>query len=85
MGFIRDAKTEKVGRDAGRAREEGRTVFVARANVSGIDAGTSGAVRDVAEMLEAIEAEGWTLADMSWTRDAKNKPEGYFLFRRVSG
>lgn len=82
MGLIKDAKADVLGKDAARAREQGRTVFVARINMPVTGSGFSTSVSGAAEMIEAIEAEGWAYQDMSWTQDTKGRPEGYFLFRR---
>lgn len=82
MGFINNLKADTLSKDAARARDEGRMTFMARINVPVINAGFSTSVSGAAEMIEAIEAEGWAYQDMSWAQDAKGRPEGYFLFRR---
>jgi hypothetical protein len=82
MGFIKDVKTNKIGADAQRAIQEGRSVFLCRINVGMTDAGASGTVGGgAAEIIESVEALGWQLEQMSYTNDAKGKPEGYYLFR----
>jgi hypothetical protein len=82
MGLINSLKADTLGKDAARALQQGRTTFVARINVPVINSGMSQSVSGAAEMIEAVEAEGWLYQDMSWTQDAKGRPEGYFLFRR---
>ena len=82
MGIFKDMKAESIGKEAARATEEGRRVFIARINVGVTHHNLSGSVPGLAEQIEAVEAAGWQLDQMSWTRDAKDKPEGYFLFRR---
>jgi hypothetical protein len=82
MGFINSLKADTFGKDAARAREQGRTVFVGRFIVRGDIAAMSQSVSGAAEMIEATEAEGWTLQEMSWMQNAKEQTEGYFLFRR---
>lgn len=82
MGFIKDVKTNKIGGEAHRAIQEGRSVFLCRINVGMTDAGASGTVGGgAAEIIESIEALGWRLDQMSYCNDAKGKPEGYYLFR----
>jgi hypothetical protein len=82
MGWIKDAKAEALSKEAVRAIEEGRTVFVARINVGATHHGMSGSVPGFAEQIEAVEAVGWRMDQMSWAQDGKGRPEGYFLFRR---
>jgi hypothetical protein len=84
MGFMNTLKGDTFGKDATKAREQGRTVFVARLVVRGDINAMSLSVSDAAEMIEAVEAQGWACHDMSWTQDGKGRPEGYFLFRRVN-
>lgn len=82
MGFIKDVKTNKIGGEAQRAIQEGRTVFLCRINVGMTDAGGSGTVGGgAAEIIESIEALGWRLDQMSYCSDKQGKPEGYYLFR----
>jgi len=81
MGIVRDTKVQMVVNDARRAYTEGRYVFVARLNSSTRLKSTSGSVGDWAEMIEAVEAEGWALAE--WTVGGGPKlPSAYPLFRR---
>lgn len=84
MGFVKDNKVSMIGRHAQRAIEEGRTVFVARINNPvGDGGGFSGPVSAVAEQIEAVEAQGWWLQNMSYCQDRSGRNvEGYYLFRR---
>lgn len=82
MGLINSLKAGTFGKDAAKAREQGRTVFVARYIVFGDINALSGSISAAAEMIEATEAEGWTLQHMNWIQNANGRPEGYFLFRR---
>lgn len=82
MGWIKDAKAESIGKEAARALEEGRSVFVARINTGATHHGLSGSMPGFAEQIEAVESAGWRMDQMSWTQDSKDRPEGYFLFRR---
>lgn len=82
MGFIKDNKTSVVHTQATRARAEGRTVFVARLNTPALDSGFTGSLAGVAEMIEAVEAAGWRMENMSYSQDKHGKAaEGYFMFR----
>ncbi len=82
MGLIKQAKQESLATEARRAVEQGRTVFVPRLNTPMSHHGMSGAVPGWAEMVEAVEACGWKLAEWSVAMDEKGRPEAYPLFRR---
>lgn len=82
MGIIKDAKANTIGNDATRAYSEGRTVFAPRLNTPATAAGFSGPVSGWAEMIEAVEAAGWTLTQWAATDDHKGRPVAYPLFRR---
>jgi hypothetical protein len=82
MGFIKQAKSDAVAKEAQRAIEEGRTVFAPRLNTPMTHPGLSGSIPGWAEMIEAIEAAGWTMVDWSVSTDQKGRPEAYPLFRR---
>ncbi len=43
----------------------------------------SGSVPGWAEMIKAIEAEGWVLDEWSVAADDKGRPQAYPLFRRA--
>ncbi|MEU3457214.1 hypothetical protein ABZ671_26960 [Micromonospora sp. NPDC006766] len=81
MGWIKDAKANAIAQEAARAREEGRTVFVARINNPATGHVMSGSVAGVAEQIEAVEAQGWLLHQMSYCQDKRGGVEGYYLFR----
>jgi hypothetical protein len=83
MGFIKDAKQNMLSTEAKRAVEEGRTVFAPMLNTPMSQHTMSGSVAGWAEMIEAVEREGWTLANWSVAHDAKGRPQAYPLFRRV--
>ncbi|MDR7278947.1 hypothetical protein [Catenuloplanes atrovinosus] len=82
MGWIKDAKAENVAKEAARAIEEGRRVFVLRINTPMTHHQLSGSLPGFAEQIEAVEDLGWRLGEMSFAQDPKGRPEGYFLFRR---
>lgn len=86
MGWVKNAKSNMLREEAQRAREEGRTVFVPMLNTPmtfSSSATPSGAVSGWAEMIEAIEAEGWLLTQWSVAADTKGRPQAYPLFRRA--
>lgn len=84
MGWIKDAKANMLSTEAARAREEGRAVFAPMLNTPITQSSsmqTSGAVSGWAEMIEAVEAEGWTMVHWSVAADQKGRPQAYPLFR----
>ncbi|MFK0057981.1 hypothetical protein ACIQTN_01920 [Streptomyces werraensis] len=83
MGFLKDAKASTLGAEAKKAAEKGRKVFTPFLNMPMTQTGMSGNVDDWAQMIEAVEAEGWTLAEWTVGLDAKGKPQAYPLFRRA--
>jgi hypothetical protein len=82
MGFIKDAKSNIVGTEAAKARDAGRTVFTPRLNMPSSQPGLSGDIDTWGLMVQAIEAEGWTLAHWAVGVDTKGRGEAYPLFRR---
>jgi hypothetical protein len=84
MGLIKQNKVSGVGAAARRAREEGRRVFVAQLHPGAWSTGlSSGPAGDIAEMIEAVEDEGWTLAyaPSFVPRDDGKKMTAYCTFR----
>lgn len=81
MGAIKDIKAQSLSADARRARVEGRTVFVAqiRGPVRHSPSLTR-VIPDAAEVIEAIEAQGWFLDKMNGI-DHKNNTTLFVLFR----
>ena len=83
MGFMKEAKADTMRQHAGRAMQEGRQVLVVRIQTRFWSAGAfSGPMDDTAEMIEAIEGQGWHLDQMSYVMKKNDKPEGIYLFRR---
>lgn len=82
MGFIKNAKSDIVGAEARKAAEAGRGVFTPRLNMPGSASGLSGDIDTWGLMVEAIEAEGWTLVHWTVGVDQKGRGEAYPLFRR---
>jgi|tagenome__1003787_1003787.scaffolds.fasta_scaffold14879705_1 hypothetical protein len=81
MGFIKNAKSDMLGTEAKRAWEEGRSVFAPMLNTPMTQSSLSGSVSGWAEMIEAVEREGWQLTHWSVSTDSKGRPQAYPLFR----
>jgi hypothetical protein len=82
MGIMRQAKADSMAAHAQRARQEGRQVLVVRIQTRFWSAGAfSGPMDDTAEMIEAIERNGWVMDRMSYVIKRDDKPEGIYLFR----
>ena len=75
---VKQAKADVLGQHAARAISEGRTVFVANLNMSMFQVDINGPIAGWAEMIEAVEREGWSLQSLSMI-DSKS---GVALFRR---
>jgi len=82
MGFIKEAKAQVVAKDALKAWEEGRSVFTPILNTPATHTGASGAVDDIALMVEAIIGVGWQLHTWAVASDAKGRPQAMPLFMR---
>lgn len=82
MGFLNDAKSDMLSSEAKKAYEKGRRVFTPFLNMPATQGNGSSSIEAWTEMIEAVEAEGWTLTDWSVGLDAKGKPQAYPLFRR---
>lgn len=79
MGRLKEAKADVLAGHARRAVQEGRTVFVANLNMSMFQIDVNGPIGGWAEMIEAVETEGWVLQSLSMI-DSKS---GVALFRRT--
>jgi hypothetical protein len=66
---------------AARARNEGNVVFAPLLGTPVTQGGLSGSVAGWAEMIQAIEAEGWLLADWTVAIDRSGRPQAFPLFR----
>ena len=82
MGKIKDAKADILRTQAARAVEEGRTVFAPMLNTPKTQPRISSSIAGWAEMIEAVEGEGWELTHWSTTTDVQGRPQAYPLFRR---
>jgi hypothetical protein len=86
MVFMKDVRSETLAKHARRAAEEGRTVFAPRlGDTSGVAANTTMPVSGWAELIEAVETEGWLIQHWTVVLDHKGRPEAYPLFRRTPG
>lgn len=65
MGFINNAKGDVAGKSAAEARERGDLVFVFKAIEANVKSMTTGPMPGMAEQVQAIEAQGWVLANMA--------------------
>jgi hypothetical protein len=81
MGIFKTAKADSIAAEARRAVEEGRLWFSPRLNTPFTQHNMSGSIAGWAEMIEAVEREGWQLVDWTVARDKKDRPEAYPLFR----
>lgn len=82
MGWIKDAKAKIATDNATRAWEQGHTVFVWNQNIPMSMATVSGPVPDTAEVIEAIEAIGWGLQQMTYADMHAKNGSIILLFRR---
>lgn len=82
MGWIKDQKVENVTTEARRAADEGRMFFTPMLNTPLTQHKLSGSVSGWAEMVEAIEQQGWVLVSWAVANDSKDRPQAYPLFRR---
>lgn len=82
MGWIKDAKAEAISKEAQRALDEGRTVFVCRVNQGSLQSNYSGSLSGVAEQIEAIEAQGWQLDQASFSHDHRDHASAFLIFRK---
>jgi hypothetical protein len=78
---MKDATADILRSDAKRAAEEGRTIFAPMLNTPN-EPPQPGAVTSWAEMIEAVENEGWELSHWRVSIDPKARPFAYPLFRR---
>jgi hypothetical protein len=69
--------------DAERAADEGRTVFVYRYNVPFSNSNFSGSVGGAAQVIEAIERQGWTLTHLAYDERQSANGSALMLFRRA--
>ena len=81
MARIKDSNASTAARHAARAAQEGRTVLLYRQNVGAASSGFSGPVGDAGEVIEAIESQGWELAQMAYDKRQSRNGGLMLLFR----
>ncbi|MEU1908120.1 hypothetical protein [Streptomyces hygroscopicus] len=64
MGFINNAKAETATQAAQKAYQEGRQVLTFKIIEANAGHRSTGLMLGIGEQIEAIEAQGWTLANM---------------------
>lgn len=82
MGIVRNAKANHISGQAQTAHANGQYIFAALLNAPQWTFGASGEVPDWSAMIEAVETQGWALAQFAGTTDAKGNPQAYAVFRR---
>jgi hypothetical protein len=65
MGFINNAKARGATDEARKAYTEGRSVLVYKFIEANKTSATTAPMSGIGEQIEAVEAEGWTLANMA--------------------
>lgn len=65
MGFINNAKAGKATDEARKAYTDGRSVLVYKIIEANKSSMSTAPMTGVGEQIEAIEAEGWALANMA--------------------
>jgi hypothetical protein len=81
MGFIKDAKANTAASHAARARQEGRTVLLYRQDIGIASSGLSGPISAAAEVIEAIESQGWLLHQFAYDEKQSRHGGVLLLFR----
>lgn len=79
MAFTR---SETLAEHARRAYQQGHTVFTPFIDTNWKSIRWAAPVGGWAEQIEAIEAEGWHLEHWTVSRDGKDAPQAFPLFRR---
>ncbi|HET6634085.1 MAG TPA: hypothetical protein VFH77_03560 [Streptomyces sp.] len=65
MGWINDGKANEAGRRARKAIEDGDRILVYKFIEASSGSSTTAPMAGIAGQIEAVEAEGWQLSDMS--------------------
>jgi hypothetical protein len=82
MGIIKESKANTAAQHASRAAREGLAVFLYRFNVPATSSGWSGPIPGAAEVIEAVERNGWQLGDFAFDRAQSQHGAVLLLFRR---
>lgn len=67
MGWIKDSKANKLREEARAAYERGQSVLMTVMKVPNTRPNWSGEVNDWSLMVQAVEAEGWTVEQITGT------------------
>jgi hypothetical protein len=81
MGLIKTSKAGGALQEAERARKEGVPVFVYRFEMPHWGSASSGSVSGAAEVIEAVEAAGWALTNITGTAGEGNRGAFVMIFR----
>ncbi|MEV6028328.1 hypothetical protein [Streptomyces sp. NPDC052036] len=65
MGFINDGKAAEAGKRARQARDNGDTVLVYKFIEANTNSRATAPMTGMADQIQAVEREGWMLANMA--------------------
>jgi hypothetical protein len=65
MGFINDAKAQSAGSEARKAYERGQAVLVYKFIEANMNSKATAPMTGIAGQIQAVEAEGWMMANMA--------------------
>jgi hypothetical protein len=65
MGFINDTKAQAAGNEARKAAEKGQQVLVYKFIEANTNSKATAPMTGIADQIEAVEAEGWTMYNMA--------------------
>ena len=85
MGLIKGMKVGIADKDAKRALEEGRTIYVHRFGMPNVNSASSSSVSGAAEVIETIEVAGSHLEHMTFHSGERGHGSLVMLFRPASG
>lgn len=81
MGLVKDVKSGTAAQHSARARQEGRTVFLYKFAVPSSSSRFSEPVSGAAEVIEAVERNGWLLHQMAYDSEQGSHGSVLLLFR----
>lgn len=81
MGIVKDVKAARADEHAARARAEGRTVFLYKLNMPATSSRFSEPVSGAAEVIEAVERQGWVLHQLAYDSRQGSNGSALLLFR----
>jgi hypothetical protein len=83
MGFVKETKAATASSHAARSAQEGHSVLLYRFDVPSTSSGFSGPVSGAAEVIEAIERQGWQLDHFAFDHAQSKNGAVVLLFRRA--